>query len=422
MRKKWFLVLPVVLLVVFLIAAMPTAAAPKHDGCSVIYVVQPGDTMYSIARRYGVSMWAIAEANGIVNPNFIYVGQRLIIPVCPPAPGGTVHVVQPGETLTQISARYGVSVWAIAEANGLTNINYIYVGQRLVIPGTAPAPGPAPTAAPSGPTTFPGPWQGEYFDNVGLTGSAFTTREDAAVSFNWGWGPPAGAMPVNYFSVRWTGTFNFSEGTYRFYAKVDDGVRVYVDGTEVINGWREGGLRTYKADRAMSAGDHEVKVEYYDTIQVAAIYVWWEKVSGPTVTPGPSPTPTSGAAAPTTGWQAEFFNNENLEGDPVVTRVDPWIGFEWEGDGPAPGVWADGFSARWTTTMHLDADHYRFCTMSDDGSRIWVNGELVLDEWHANNGIAYCGTYYATTGDYEVVVEYYEHGGKALIYMWWEPH
>ena len=161
MRKKWFLVLPVVLLVVFLIAAMPTAAAPKRDGCSVIYVVQPGDTMYSIARRYGVSMWAIAEANGIVNPNFIYVGQRLIIPVCPPAPGGTVHVVQPGETLTQISARYGVSVWAIADANGLTNINYIYVGQRLVIPGTAPAPGPAPTAAPSGPTTFPGPWQGE---------------------------------------------------------------------------------------------------------------------------------------------------------------------------------------------------------------------------------------------------------------------
>jgi hypothetical protein len=60
--------------------------------------------------------------------------------------------------------------------------------------------------------------------------------------------------------------------------------------------------------------------------------------------------------------------------------------------------------------------------MADDGSRIWVDGNLVLDEWHANNGVAYCGTYYTTAGNHEVVAEYYEDGGQALIYVWWEPH
>jgi len=60
--------------------------------------------------------------------------------------------------------------------------------------------------------------------------------------------------------------------------------------------------------------------------------------------------------------------------------------------------------------------------MSDDGARIYVGKELVLDEWHANNGVAYCGEYWASTGTYEVKVEYYEDGGKALIYVWWEPH
>jgi LysM repeat protein len=423
MNKKWFVGVVVIVLLVFLVAALPISAAPEDSGCSVVHVVRPGETMYSIGRLYGVSMWAIANANGIVNPNFIYVGQCLVIPVCPaPAPGGGVHIVRPGETLTRIAARYGVSVWAIASANGLANINHIYVGQRLTIPGYAPPPkpGPKPTAVPSGPGGYPGPWDGEYFDNVDLTGTPYTTRQDAAISFNWNSGPPAGGMPVNAFSIRWTGTFHFSEGTYRFYAKVDDGVRLYVDGVEIISAWHDGSLRTFKADRALSLGNHAVKVEYYDRVGTAAVYVWWEKIEGPTATPGPSPTP--GAPAPSAGWYAEFFNNEDLAGDPVVTRIDPWIGFDWGTDGPTAGVWADGFSVRWTTTAYFEADHYRLCTMSDDGSRLWVDGTLVVDQWHANNGIAYCGEYYATTGNHEVVVEYYEHGGQALIYVWWEPY
>ena len=123
---------------------VPTAAPPATPVPSggTVHVVVAGDTLYAISRRYGVSVQDLVQANGIVNPSLIYVGQRITIPGGAPGPaptpvpsGGTVHVVQPGETLTRISLRYGVSIWTIVNANGISNPNLIYVGQRLRIPG-----------------------------------------------------------------------------------------------------------------------------------------------------------------------------------------------------------------------------------------------------------------------------------------------
>jgi LysM repeat protein len=101
-----------------------------------VYVVQLGDTLYSIARRYGTTVHALAVANKIANPSRIYAGQHLVIPggSTTPPPAGQIHVVQPGETLYSIARRYGTTHWAIAMANNLANPNVIYAGQRLVIP------------------------------------------------------------------------------------------------------------------------------------------------------------------------------------------------------------------------------------------------------------------------------------------------
>ena len=87
-----------------------------------------------------------------------------------------------------------------------------------------------------------------------------------------------------------------------------------------------------------------------------------------------------------------------------------------------PQVWLDGFSARWTTKAQLNTDHYRFCARSDDGVRIWVGSTLVVDEWHPNSGVTNCQAHWVSTGTYEVRVEYYDEGGNALIFVWWEPH
>jgi LysM repeat protein len=106
-----------------------------------VHVVQRGETLYSIARRYGTTASALAAANGLSNPNLIHAGQRLTIPGAgssseggETAPStGVVHVVKRGETLYSIARRYGTTASALAAANGLSNANLIYVGQRLRI-------------------------------------------------------------------------------------------------------------------------------------------------------------------------------------------------------------------------------------------------------------------------------------------------
>lgn len=100
------------------------------------YTVRAGDNLFRIGLAYGINWTQIAEANGIVNPNQIYAGQVLKIPVSAPGPAPQfTHTVQRGETLFLISLRYGVPWPAIAEANNLTPPYVIYVGQTLVIPG-----------------------------------------------------------------------------------------------------------------------------------------------------------------------------------------------------------------------------------------------------------------------------------------------
>jgi LysM repeat protein len=117
-----------------------------------IHVVQRGDTLYSIARRYGTTVDAIKRANRLPSDR-IYVGQRLTIPVNgpPPSQPPVTHVVAQGETLYSIARRYGTTVAAIQAINGLRSTT-IYVGQRLLIPvqGTpAPTPVPSPTPGPT---------------------------------------------------------------------------------------------------------------------------------------------------------------------------------------------------------------------------------------------------------------------------------
>ena len=123
-------------------------AVPVLAEGSTVHTVQPGENLFRIGLRYGVTVNALVAANGLRNPNFIYVGQRLIIPTgsSPTPPSSGVHVVQRGQNLYRIALRYGLTTQALAAANGIVNVNRIYVGQRLTIPGrgTTPPPAPAP--------------------------------------------------------------------------------------------------------------------------------------------------------------------------------------------------------------------------------------------------------------------------------------
>ena len=117
------------------------AFAPTFPGSSGgDYVVDEGDTLFNIAIRYGISVEAIAVANGIPAPYIIYPQQSLTIPdfsdTTSYASGvtGDTHTVAPGETIFFIAQRYGVTTQAIVAANSLSNPNQIQAGQVLTLP------------------------------------------------------------------------------------------------------------------------------------------------------------------------------------------------------------------------------------------------------------------------------------------------
>ena len=132
--KKLVSVTFVCLLFGLLMAQVAWAAPPEHG--SFTHIVRWGESLSTIAARYGTTVYAIVQANGITNPDRIYAGQRLYIPyggAYPPL-HGAYYVVRCGDTLSSIAWRYGTSVWAIAQANHIANVNLVYVGQRLYIP------------------------------------------------------------------------------------------------------------------------------------------------------------------------------------------------------------------------------------------------------------------------------------------------
>jgi len=120
-----------------------------------VHTIQKGETLGGIARQYGVSESALARANGLADPNRIVAGAALSIPgAAAPAPLSlspvvSSHTIQVGETLEQVARRYRVSVSALAAANGLADPNFVRAGTVLRIPGSATAP---PVSVPARPT------------------------------------------------------------------------------------------------------------------------------------------------------------------------------------------------------------------------------------------------------------------------------
>ena len=153
-----------ILIGLFIVAMLLGSAPSTSADAPMVYVVDWGDTLITIAARYGTTLNALMTANGIRNPDFIYIGQRLVIPgnAAPapaPAPTTNTYVVQSGDTLFSIAMRNGTTVEALMQANRLYNY-WIYVGQTLKIPG-APAPVPPPVPVPPPPKPAPMP-QGVY--------------------------------------------------------------------------------------------------------------------------------------------------------------------------------------------------------------------------------------------------------------------
>jgi galactose oxidase-like protein/PA14 domain-containing protein len=248
-----------------------------------------------------------------------------------------------------------------------------------------------------------GQWAGSYYANRNLTGAPAGTRCDAQISFDWSAaGPGISGIGTSQYSVRWTQTISFAAASYTFTATADDGVRVILDGTTIIDGWRDQGATTYHATQSLTAGNHNVDVDYYQNGGSAVVQFAY---SAP-----PPPTPTCGA----TQWTASYFNNRTLSGTPWV-QCENAINYDWGTTGPqGVGVGGSNYSVRWTRTQTFGAGPVNITARADDGIRVYLDGTPVIDHWVDEGPTTYTSSTPVAAGAHAISVEYYQHGGGAV--------
>ena len=275
-------------------------------------------------------------------------------------------------------------------------------------------------------------WRALYWNNTTLSGQPVLTRDEAAIDYNWGAGSPDASVNTNGFSARWTRVVDLPAGRYRFTISGDDGVRVYVNDQLFLNGWWDHGVRTFTTDREMPAGLHEVRVEFYDRSGAAVVRFGLDALpaaptatatatptspAGPTATATPVPPPSGKppVAAPAgSAWRGEYYNDENLTGAPAAVRDDAAVDFDWGHDSPLPGViGANGFSVRWTRNIYFTGSVWRFTTTTDDGVRLWVDGDLVIDQWRPLKQERFEAKVLLQEGVHSIRMEYFERDGGA---------
>ena len=202
--------------------------------------------------------------------------------------------------------------------------------------------------------------------------------------------------------MRWTGRFDFEGVDYTFLATTDDGMRVWVNGNLVIDAWWDQAPTEHPATHNLNAGEHEVKVEYYENGGAAVAKLRWSRDT-----------------CPKGQYRAEYFDNQTLSGNPIFTRCEASINHDWSTGGPGNGVPNDNFSARWTGRFSFSAGTYTFVARTDDGMRLWADGNLLIDAWWDQAPTEHRATRSLSAGEHEVKVEYYENGGLAVAQIAW---
>ncbi len=271
------------------------------------------------------------------------------------------------------------------------------------------------------PATGESAWQALYWNNTALAGPPVLRRPEGAIAHTWGFGSPGPAVNPDHFSARWTRVMELAPGRYRLSITGDDGVRVFVDGQLVLNGWWDHGVRTFRTELDLG-GRHEFRVEFYERTGWATVRFELQPVRrAPTPTPRPRPAPApEGQEDP--AWRGEYFANMELRGTPVRIRQDPAIDFDWGTGSPDPAVPADRFSVRWTRRIRIDqTGRYKFITVTDDGVRLYVDGRKIIDQWRLMSPTRHEAQVWLEAGIHEVVMEYFENDTFAVARLSIQP-
>lgn len=252
------------------------------------------------------------------------------------------------------------------------------------------------------PGTFPD-WMGEYFDNPYLLGEPRFRVNNVDINFNWGTGGPDPRIGVDNFSVRWTRLYTFAASSYTFTATADDGIRVWVGDILVIDGWQPQQARTYTNTLYLN-GTYPLRVEYFEQGGDAVVNFVFRAGNQP-------PPPNRDER-----WQGQFFDNPTLTPPARCDQTVLALNFDWGANSPGCGIGAQFYSARWTSTRAAPATgFYTVYLTVDDGARVFVDNNLILDAWREQSPTRYSTTVYLNAGAHVWRVEYFQNTGGAQL-------
>ncbi|WP_310587739.1 PA14 domain-containing protein [Fibrella rubiginis] len=221
-----------------------------------------------------------------------------------------------------------------------------------------------------------------------------------------------------------------TDGQYTFYTFSDDGSKLYIGTTQVVD--NDGGHPEQERSGTigLKAGKHAIMVPYYEGGGGQNLVVSY---SGPGITRQVIPASAyyrvgTANSTPTvitnsgTGLLGSYFNNKSLTGSPVLNRTDAVVDFDWGTGSPAATVNVDNFSVRWSGQVEAPVTaNYVFTTIADDGVRLWVNNNLVIDNWTDHPPVTDNSAGIALTAGqrYNIRLEYYENGIGAVARLGW---
>jgi hypothetical protein len=247
------------------------------------------------------------------------------------------------------------------------------------------------------------PWQAKYYANAWLNPPKSRQGSDSAIQFDWEMGAPDD-LPADWFSAAWQATPLLPDGTQEIFVYADEGYQLLIDGNVVQEGgWDDpsGGAEDDSYLLHTASGVVQIGFHAHDQGGPAEARLWIVHAGQPP-------------------WSAEFYDNRDLSGLPVKTRTQAAVFHDWGLEQPTSGVPNDRFSVRWTALRYFHAGAYRFGVFADDGVRLRLDGQTILDAWGYGRAEHHPTVRYLTAGYHELVVEYFENVGEAEIRLWWE--
>lgn len=256
-------------------------------------------------------------------------------------------------------------------------------------------------------------WKGEYFVNRELSGQPVMVSDDGEsfLTFDWGLNAPHVRCftAKDNFAARWTRTFAFAQGVYRFKLRADDGVRLFVDKQLKLDRWLEQ-MADYVVDVELGAGNHQIVLEYFERFGSAQVELRWEK--HPCL-----------AQVPAEHWKGEYFASADLSGAPLLVRDDGEgelqlnLGKQRSQTGCLN---REDFSARWTRKVAFGTGTYRFTVEARERARVLLDNEKLIDQWQEPKSSPTTVEATLAAGTHRLTVEYAKQAGEGAVRMFWE--